>query len=73
MHGKTSDVTSDGKAIYQKIRSPFKAMRYHSLAVSRDTLPGVFEITSETEDGEIMGIRHREHPPKGFSFIRNPS
>lgn len=67
-HGKTSDVTSDGKAIYQKIRSPFKAMRYHSLVVSRDTLPGVFDISSESDDGEIMGIRHREHPTEGVQF-----
>ena len=68
MHGKTSQVTNDGKSIYQKIRSPFTAMRYHSLAVSRDTLPGVFEIVSESEDGEIMGIRHREHPTEGVQF-----
>ena len=68
MHGKTSDVSGDGKAIYQKIRSPFKAMRYHSLAVNRDTLPGVFDISSESDDGEIMGIRHREHPTEGVQF-----
>jgi len=68
MHGKTSDVTSDGKSIYQKIRSPFKAMRYHSLAVRRDTLPGVFDISSETEDGEIMGIRHKTHATEGVQF-----
>ncbi len=68
MHGKTSEVTSDGKAIYQNIRSPFKAMRYHSLVVRRDTLPGVFDITSESDDGEIMGIRHREHPTEGVQF-----
>jgi len=68
MHGKTSEVKSDGKAIYQKIRSPFKAMRYHSLAVKRDTLPKVFKITSESNDGEIMGIRHREHPTEGVQF-----
>ena len=68
MHGKTSDVTSDGKTIYQKIRSPFRAMRYHSLAVNRDTLPDLFEISSESDDGEIMGIRHREHPTEGVQF-----
>jgi anthranilate synthase component II len=68
MHGKTSDVTSDGKFIYQKIRSPFKAMRYHSLAVRRDTLPGVFDISSETADGEIMGIRHKTHATEGVQF-----
>ncbi|MCJ7809162.1 MAG: aminodeoxychorismate/anthranilate synthase component II [Desulfobulbaceae bacterium] len=68
MHGKTSEVTSDGQTIYQKIRSPFQAMRYHSLAVRRDTLPGVFDITSEADDGEIMGIRHRQHPTEGVQF-----
>ena len=68
MHGKTSHVTNDGQGIYQKIRSPFKAMRYHSLAVSRETLPGMFDISSESDDGEIMGIRHREHPTEGVQF-----
>ena len=68
MHGKTSHVASDGKTIYQKIHSPFKAMRYHSLAVSKETLPGIFDISSESDDGEIMGIRHREHPTEGVQF-----
>lgn len=68
MHGKTSKITCDGKAVYQKIRSPFKAMRYHSLAVNRDTLPKVLKISSESDDGEIMGIRHREHPTEGVQF-----
>jgi anthranilate synthase/aminodeoxychorismate synthase-like glutamine amidotransferase len=68
MHGKTSDITSDGKTIYRHIHSPFQAMRYHSLAVRKDTLPGVLEIASESDDGEIMGIRHREHPTEGVQF-----
>jgi len=68
MHGKTSDVTSDGQAIYQKIRSPFKAMRYHSLAVNRDTLPEDLVISSESDDGEIMVLRHREHLTEGVQF-----
>ena len=68
MHGKTSHVTNDGKAIYSNIRSPFKAMRYHSLAVNRKTLPEMFDISSESDDGEIMGIRHREHPTEGVQF-----
>ena len=68
MHGKTSHVTSDGKAIYQKIRSPFKVMRYHSLAVKRASLPKVLDIASESDDGEIMGIRHRTHPTEGVQF-----
>ncbi|MCP4686906.1 MAG: aminodeoxychorismate/anthranilate synthase component II [Desulfobacterales bacterium] len=68
MHGKTSTITSDGKRIYQGIKKPFKAMRYHSLAVSEETLPDCFEITSRSEDGEIMGIRHREHLTEGLQF-----
>ena len=68
MHGKTSLIHADGKTLYQGIRKPFKAMRYHSLSVSRDDLPECFEITSESEDGEIMGIRHREHCTEGIQF-----
>lgn len=68
MHGKVSAVTSDGKSIYQGIRSPFQAMRYHSLAISREDLPACLEITAESEDGEIMGVRHREHPTEGIQF-----
>lgn len=68
MHGKTSEVTADGKAIYKGIKHPFQAMRYHSLCVSRDGLPDCFEITSESEDGEIMGIRHKEHMTEGIQF-----
>lgn len=68
MHGKVSTVTSDGKTLYRGIASPFKAMRYHSLAVDRETLPSVLKITSEAEDGEIMGIRHRDHLTEGLQF-----
>ena len=68
MHGKTSDISSDGRTIYQKVRSPFKAMRYHSLAVNRETLPPHLVISSESDDGEIMGLRHREHPTEGVQF-----
>jgi len=68
MHGKTSEVSADGKTLYKGIRKPFQAMRYHSLAVSRDTLPKCFELSSEADDGEIMGIRHREHPTEGIQF-----
>ncbi|UCD33706.1 MAG: aminodeoxychorismate/anthranilate synthase component II [Desulfobacterales bacterium] len=68
MHGKTSMIHSDGKTIYKGVRNPFEAMRYHSLAVSRGNFPGCLEISSETEDGEIMGIRHREHPTEGIQF-----
>ncbi len=68
MHGKTSDIVNDGQAIYQKVRSPFKAMRYHSLAVHRETLPHELVISSESDDGEIMGLRHRQHPTEGVQF-----
>ncbi len=68
MHGKTSMIHSDGKTIYKGIRNPFEAMRYHSLAVSRENFPECLEISSESEDGEIMGIRHREHPTEGIQF-----
>lgn len=68
MHGKVSSVTADGKSIYQGIRSPFQAMRYHSLVISRDQFPACLEITAESEDGEIMGVRHREHPTEGIQF-----
>ncbi len=68
MHGKTSSVTGDGQSVYRGIKNPFKAMRYHSLVVERETLPDCFTITAEAEDGEIMGIRHREHPTEGLQF-----
>jgi anthranilate synthase/aminodeoxychorismate synthase-like glutamine amidotransferase len=68
MHGKTSEVTADGKTIYQGIHKPFQAMRYHSLAVDRDSLPECLEISAESEDGEIMGLRHREHLTEGIQF-----
>ncbi|MBW1698528.1 MAG: aminodeoxychorismate/anthranilate synthase component II [Deltaproteobacteria bacterium] len=68
MHGKTSQVTCDGKTIYKGIRSPFQAMRYHSLAVSRQSLPPCLQIASEADDGEIMGIRHKTHPTEGIQF-----
>jgi anthranilate synthase component II len=68
MHGKVSSVTADGKSVYRGIQSPFEAMRYHSLAVSREDLPSCLAITAEAEDGEIMGIRHTEHPTEGIQF-----
>jgi anthranilate synthase/aminodeoxychorismate synthase-like glutamine amidotransferase len=68
MHGKTSEVTADGRSVFKGIKQPFAAMRYHSLAVSRDDLPDCLEITAESDDGEIMGLRHREHPTEGLQF-----
>ncbi|MFP4444890.1 MAG: anthranilate synthase component II [Desulfosudaceae bacterium] len=68
MHGKTSAVSTDGRTIFAGIPSPFAAMRYHSLAVSRQTLPDCLEISARTGDGEIMGVRHREQPTEGIQF-----
>ena len=68
MHGKTSPITHDGKDLFEGIPSPFTATRYHSLVVKRDTVPDCLEITSETEAGEIMGLRHKDHPIWGVQF-----
>jgi len=68
MHGKTSAVTADGRELFQGVPSPFEAMRYHSLAVARESLPACLEVTAEDEDGEIMGLRHRSHPTEGVQF-----
>ncbi len=68
MHGKTSMVTADGQKIYQGITKPFQAMRYHSLAVRKESLPDCLTITSQADDGEIMGIRHKSHPTEGIQF-----
>ena len=68
MHGKTSPIIHDGKDLFAGIPSPFNATRYHSLIVNRDSLPDCFEITSETEEGEIMGMRHKTLPLWGVQF-----
>jgi anthranilate synthase/aminodeoxychorismate synthase-like glutamine amidotransferase len=68
MHGKTSSIASDGKGLFSGIKPNFQAMRYHSLAVEKDSLPECLKITALAEDGEIMGIRHRTHPTEGIQF-----
>jgi anthranilate synthase/aminodeoxychorismate synthase-like glutamine amidotransferase len=68
MHGKTSQITNDGQTIFQGLPNPFVAGRYHSLIVKRDSLPDCLEISAETEQGEIMGIRHKEYPVEGIQF-----
>jgi anthranilate synthase/aminodeoxychorismate synthase-like glutamine amidotransferase len=68
MHGKVSTVNADGKSIYTGISNPFQAMRYHSLAVAPASLPECLEVTASSEDGEVMGIRHREHLTEGVQF-----
>jgi len=68
MHGKTSMIHHDGKTIFQGLPNPFEATRYHSLLVNRATLPDCLEITAETAEGEIMGLRHRTLGVEGVQF-----
>ena len=68
MHGKTSMIFHDGKTIFKDLPNPFEATRYHSLVVNRASLPDCFEITAESDDGEIMGIRHKELTVEGVQF-----
>lgn len=68
MHGKTSEVRHDGKTLFKDLPNPFTATRYHSLVLNRKTLPDCFEITAESDDNEIMGIRHKELPVEGVQF-----
>jgi len=68
MHGKTSPILHDGKGVFAGLPSPFEATRYHSLIVGRDSVPDVLEITAETAEKEIMGLRHREYPIHGVQF-----
>jgi anthranilate synthase/aminodeoxychorismate synthase-like glutamine amidotransferase len=68
MHGKTSPILHDGKGVFKDIPSPFDATRYHSLLVERHSLPACLEITAETQELEIMGLRHKEYPIHGVQF-----
>jgi anthranilate synthase/aminodeoxychorismate synthase-like glutamine amidotransferase len=68
MHGKTSMVHHDGKTIFESLPNPFEATRYHSLIVKRETLPTDFEISAETVEGEIMGLRHTPTGAEGVQF-----
>lgn len=68
MHGKTSMVYHDGRTIYEGIENPFEANRYHSLIVKRETLPECLEVSAWTDQDEIMGLRHKEHPIEGMQF-----
>jgi para-aminobenzoate synthetase component 2 len=67
-HGKTSQIHHDGKTIFRKLQDPFIATRYHSLIVERKSLPRELAITAETDDGIIMGLRHRRHKLEGVQF-----
>lgn len=68
MHGKTSPMLHEGKSVFKGLPSPFDATRYHSLIVERETLPDCLEITAWTAEGEIMGMKHKEHPVHGVQF-----
>jgi len=68
MHGKTSLIHHDGKGVFRGLPDPFEAMRYHSLVVEEATLPACLEITARSDQGELMGLRHRELPVEGVQF-----
>ena len=67
-HGKTSQIEHDGKGIFRDLPNPFVATRYHSLIVERKSLPKELVVTAETDDGIIMGVRHRHYPLEGVQF-----
>lgn len=68
MHGKVSEIHHDGQGVFHDVPDPFTATRYHSLAVEEATLPSSLEITARAEDGEIMGVRHKDYPVHGIQF-----
>jgi anthranilate synthase component 2 len=68
MHGKTSLIHHTGKGVFEGLPDPFTVIRYHSLAIERASLPDCLEVTAETADGEIMGVRHRSLPIEGVQF-----
>ncbi|MCL4748076.1 MAG: aminodeoxychorismate/anthranilate synthase component II [Burkholderiaceae bacterium] len=68
MHGKTSPIEHNGAGVFNGLPNPYTVIRYHSLAIERETLPECLEISASTADGEIMGVRHREHMVEGVQF-----
>jgi para-aminobenzoate synthetase component 2 len=68
MHGKSSPILNDQKTIFRGLASPFSAVRYHSLVIQAESLPDCLEVSARTDDGEIMGIRHKFYPIEGIQF-----
>jgi anthranilate synthase/aminodeoxychorismate synthase-like glutamine amidotransferase len=68
MHGKISEIRHDGQGVFHDVPDPFTATRYHSLAVEEESLPSSLQITARAEDGEIMGVRHKDYPVHGIQF-----
>jgi len=68
MHGKTSEIRHDGRSLFAGLPQPFTATRYHSLIVARETVPECLEVSAWTDDGLVMGLRHREYPLEGVQF-----
>jgi anthranilate synthase/aminodeoxychorismate synthase-like glutamine amidotransferase len=68
MHGRTSPILHEGRGVFAGLPSPFEATRYHSLVVDPDSVPDVLEVTARTDDGVVMGLRHRELPVEGVQF-----
>ena len=68
MHGKTSVINHDERTIYKNVPQRFEATRYHSLIIEKETLPDILEVTAETDDGIIMGVRHKYFPVEGIQF-----
>jgi anthranilate synthase component 2 len=68
MHGKLSPVMHDGRGVFAGVPAPFAVTRYHSLAIERESLPEDLEVTATSDDGEIMGVRHRRHAVEGVQF-----
>ena len=68
MHGKTSEIRHDGRTLFAGLPDRFTATRYHSLVVDRESVPGCFEVSAWTDDGIVMGLRHREFPLEGVQF-----
>ena len=68
MHGKVSTISHGGTGVFDGLKNPLSATRYHSLVIERASLPACLEVTAQSEDGEIMGVRHREHAIEGVQF-----